>query len=119
PAGVPVEKAGSMEEAVARARPEPPRRHGAAVAGVRVVRHVQQLRRARGCVPRSRPTDRGERPMTVLDLARMPAGWFSRARSVRAAKGGTARMTTSAALIIGTTALLLGGGLIMILSSSW
>jgi cell division protein FtsW len=57
--------------------------------------------------------------MTVLDLARTPAGWFSRARRVQRAKGNDARMTTSAALVIGTTALLLGGGLIMILSSSW
>ena len=57
--------------------------------------------------------------MTVLELARTPAGWFSRARS-RGAGGTTkARMTTSAALVIGTSALLLGGGLIMILSSSW
>src|SRR2546421_12659210 len=56
--------------------------------------------------------------MTVLELARTPAGWFSRTRS-KGATGSTARMTTSAALVIGTTALLLGGGLIMILSSSW
>jgi len=57
--------------------------------------------------------------MTVLELARTPAGWFSRARRVQRAKDATARMTTSAALVIGATALLLGGGLIMILSSSW
>ena len=56
--------------------------------------------------------------MTVLELARTPAGWFGRTRR-KTASGSTARMTTSAALVIGTTALLLGGGLIMILSSSW
>jgi len=55
--------------------------------------------------------------MTVIQLARTPAGWFSRAR--RGSKAAGARMTTSAALVIGATALLLGGGLIMILSSSW
>ena len=55
--------------------------------------------------------------MTVIQLARTPVGWFSRAR--RRSKASSARMTTSAALVIGATALLLGGGLIMILSSSW
>jgi len=55
--------------------------------------------------------------MTVIQLARTPVGWFSRAR--RGSKASGARMTTSAALVIGSTALLLGGGLIMILSSSW
>jgi hypothetical protein len=55
--------------------------------------------------------------MTVIQLARTPVGWFTRAR--RGSRATGARMTTSAALVIGATALLLGGGLIMILSSSW
>jgi cell division protein FtsW len=55
--------------------------------------------------------------MTVVQLARTPAGWIGRLRKAERARGG--HMTTSAALVIGSTALLLGGGLIMILSSSW
>jgi cell division protein FtsW len=55
--------------------------------------------------------------MTVLQLARTPAGWLGKAR--RSSRAAGARMTTSAALVIGATGLLVGGGLIMILSSSW
>lgn len=54
--------------------------------------------------------------MTVIQLARTPAGLLSRLRVRREA---AAPMTTSAMLVAGTSGVLLTGGLIMILSSSW
>jgi cell division protein FtsW len=55
--------------------------------------------------------------MTVIQIARTPAGWVSRARARR--RGLVPAMTTSATLVVASCGLLLGGGLIMILSASW
>ncbi|MFN2613682.1 MAG: putative lipid II flippase FtsW [Actinomycetota bacterium] len=55
--------------------------------------------------------------MTVIQIARAPAGWLGRTRARRAQR--VSPLTTTAMLVLGPSALLLVGGLIMILSASW
>src|SRR5688572_3805405 len=91
--------------------------HGAAVARMRLVRHVHRLRRARRSVPRrGQAFDRARRGETVTVVELAKSRIWQRART--ADRPGAGVGTRSYYLVLVVAGVLLGFGLVMIMSAS-